>query len=349
MSTETIIQISVRDLVEYVFRQGDISLDYFSKSKMVEGTRVHQKIQKKRGKDYSKEVTITHSLERRGITLNLRGRIDGVFEKNGIIVIEEIKSTSAGLAHLTETSNPIYWSQAKFYAYFYAIQKNLKEIEIQLTYYQIDLNVTKIFNKKFSINELETFCLEVVDKYLDWAIILSNWLQQRNLSIGNIDFPFNSFRKGQDKMVKIVQEVIKNNKKLFCQAPTGIGKTIGVIFPSLKLMGRDFYSKIFYLTAKSTTKFIAEETLEILRKAGLKLKSTTITAKAKICFKEKDLCDPNYCEFAKGHFDRINEAIKDIFTEEAFTQKVIEKYAKKHKVCPFEFSLDLTNLSECII
>ncbi len=349
MSSKTIIQISVRNLVEYVYRQGDISLGYFGRSRMVEGTKAHQKVQKSRGKDYKKEVSISNSVDRRGTLLKLRGRIDGILEKHGLTVIEEIKSTSGRLANLTEESNQVYWAQAKFYAYFYAVQNKIKKIGIQLTYYQIDQNKTKLFFKEFTFKELESFCLEIMDKYLDWAIILSNWLEQRNDSRVNLHFPFTSYRKGQDKMVKIVKEVIENEKKLFCQAPTGIGKTIGALYPSIKSMGSNFDSKIFYLTAKTTTRFIAEETLEILRDSGLKLKSTTITAKAKICFKDEVLCDPNYCEYANGHFDRINDAVKDIFQENAFSQKIIEKYAQKHQVCPFEFSLDLTNWSDCII
>ena len=349
MSSKKIIQISVRNLVEYVFRGGDISLGYFGRSRLVEGTRAHQKIQKKRGKGYQKEVSISDKIVSKNIILKLRGRIDGVFVKEGKTIIEEIKSTGSNLQKLTSESYQSYWAQAKIYAYFYAKQNKLNSVVVQLTYYQIDQNTTRSFQQEYETDDLRTFCEKIADEYIEWAIALVNWLEKRNNSIKTLDFPFSAFRKGQDKMIKIVREVIDNEKKLFCQAPTGIGKTIGALYPAIQCLGKDFDSKIFYLTAKTTTRFIAEETLDKLRESGAKLKSTTITAKAKICFKDEVVCDPNYCEFAKGHFDRINNALKDIYVEDAFTREIIEKYAQKHKVCPFEFSLDLTNWSDCIV
>ncbi|OLS29154.1 MAG: ATP-dependent DNA helicase [Candidatus Heimdallarchaeota archaeon AB_125] len=349
MQSKTIIQMSIRNLVEYVLRKGDISLGFFSQSRLVEGTKAHQKIQNSRGKGYQKEVSITDEIVREEAILSLRGRIDGVFEKEGKTFIEEIKSTSQNLATLSDKSNENYWAQAKFYAFLYAKKHNLDVVNVQLTYYQIDTKQVKYFVEQMSFNELEEFCLVIIDQYLEWAVILSDWLKIRSQSIDGLNFPFPTYRKGQEKMVKIVEEVLSKEKTFFCQAPTGIGKTIGALYPSIKLLERNFDSKIFYLTAKTTTRFIAEETLEILRSAGLKLKSTTITAKAKICFKEKDMCDPNYCEYARGHFNRINGAIKDIFQEDAFTREIIEKYAKKHRVCPFEFSLDLTLWSDCVV
>ncbi len=349
MSSKKVIQISVRNLVEYVFRKGDISLGYFGRSRLLEGTKAHQKVQKKRGKGYRKEVVISDKIERKKTILLLTGRIDGIFEENGKTIVEEIKSTGGNLAHLTQQSNPSYWAQAKIYAYIYALQNNLLTITIQLTYFQIDQKSTRSFQQEFNFGELRAFIEETADKYLDWANTLADWLVKRNRSVKSLAFPFDNFRKGQDKMVKIVGEVIDNNKKLFCQAPTGIGKTIGALYPAVQKLGMDFDSKIFYLTAKTTTRFIVEETLDILRNSGVKIKSTTITAKAKICFKEEVICDPNYCEYANGHFNRINEALKDIYKEDSFKKEIIEEYARKHKICPFEFSLDLTNWSDCII
>ena len=349
MDNKTIIQTSIRNLVEYVLRKGDISYGFFSQSRLVEGTKVHQKIQGSRGKDYQKEVHIAEDIIRKNAIISLRGRIDGVFEKESLTFIEEIKSTSQNFIGLSKESNENYWAQAKFYAFLYARKHKMEEINVQLTYYQINTKQIKLFTIRYSLQELEKFCLNIIDQYLEWAVTLSNWLKKRSSSINNLSFPFPSFRKGQEKMIKIVEEVLSEKNKLLCQAPTGIGKTIGAVYPSIKLLRTSFDSKIFYLTAKTTTRFIAEETLDILRKAGLSLKSVSITAKAKICFKEKDICDPNYCEYARGHFNRVNTAIKDIFQEEAFTKSIIEKYARKHKVCPFELSLDLALWSDCII
>ena len=349
MSIKPIINVSVRNLVEYVMQEGDISFVFFKQSRMTEGTKAHQKVQNSRGKDYKKEVTISSTIDRKGCILNIKGRIDGILEKDKITYIEEIKSTTQKLELLKNESNPKYWAQAKIYAYLYCKQNKIKSVGVQLTYFNIESQKTRFFSEIFELKHLETFCLEIIDKYLNWASTLGNWLITRRKSIGSLDFPFPQFRKGQENLIKVASETIKKQSKLFCQAPTGIGKTIATTYPAVKLMGEDFDSKIFYLTAKTTTRFIAEETLDIMRKTGLKLKSVTITAKAKICFKKDVICDPSYCEYAKGHFNRINDAIQDIYEEDAFTQQAIEKYAQKHKVCPFEFSLDLSNWSDCVI
>ncbi|MBY9001302.1 MAG: ATP-dependent DNA helicase [Candidatus Heimdallarchaeota archaeon] len=349
MASKPIIKVSVRNLISYVLRKGDISVGYFQRSRLAEGTKGHQYVQRKRGPNYKKEVAVNDIIERENCSLQLGGRIDGIFVAEGKIFLEEIKTTQKPLATIKENSSASYWAQAICYAYIYSKQNSLNSINVQLTYFHLDTKKTRSFVKVFRFEEVEKQCIDLVDKYLDWALTIYNWLEERNKSINKVKFPFPSYRTGQDKLIKVASDVLKNQKKLFCQAPTGIGKTIATLFPAIKSLNGGLDSKIFYLTAKTTTRFIAEETLDILRKNSLRMKSVTITAKAKICFKEKDNCDPVYCEYARGHFDRVNKAVEDIFTEDSFTREVIEKYAKKHMVCPFEFSLDLANWSDCII
>ncbi|MHA1691231.1 MAG: ATP-dependent DNA helicase [Candidatus Heimdallarchaeaceae archaeon] len=349
MVSKPTVKVSVRNMISYVLRKGDISVGHFQRSRLAEGTKGHQYVQKNRGPKYRKEVSVSELIERDKCILRLGGRIDGVFEENGHTVIEEIKTTQRTLSSLKENSNESYWAQAICYGYIYAKQNNLKTTKIHLTYFNLDTRKTRSFIRTYKIAELETKCLELVDKYLGWAFTVFKWLEIRNKSIKTVKFPFPSYRKGQDKMVKVTADVLKNQQKLFCQAPTGIGKTVAVLYPAIKSLSNGLDSKIFYLTAKTTTRFIAEETLSIFRKKSLKLKSVTITAKAKICFKEKDNCDPVYCEYARGHFDRVNNAIEDIYSEDSFTRETIEKCARKHQVCPFEFSLDLALWSDCII
>ena len=147
-----------------------------------------------------------------------------------------------------------------------------------------------------------------------------------------------------------VYQTIYHRKKLFIEAPTGVGKTISTIFPSIKAMGEGKGQRIFYLTAKTITRTVANDTLELLRKQMLRLKSVTLTAKDKICFMEETECNPVDCPYAKGHFDRINDAIYDLLIhEDNFSREKIEEYAARHKVCPFEMSLDMSLFADMII
>ncbi|MHA1302637.1 MAG: ATP-dependent DNA helicase [Candidatus Heimdallarchaeaceae archaeon] len=349
MTSSPTLVISVRSLVEYALRSGDIYIGFFKISRSIEGIKGHIKVQKSRGVGYNKEVQISHQIKRRGCVVTLRGRIDGVWHKENEVLIEEIKTTTQPLENITEFSHPEFWAQAKCYAYLYAKKNNLTEIKVQLLYFQVDTQQQKSFTRVFSLQDLKSFVNSLVDTYLDWALTLNKEMRKRNESLMHFQFPFDSYRKGQEKLIKIVEQTIQEGKTLFCQAPTGIGKTIATLYPAILSIRGDSNAKVFYLTAKTTQRSIAEKTFEIMRKKGLKIKTVTITARAKTCFKEKDLCDPYYCEYAKGHFNRINEVIKDIFSQDAFTQKVIEKYSKKHHVCPFELSLELAQYSDCII
>ncbi|MBP1745097.1 MAG: ATP-dependent helicase, partial [Firmicutes bacterium] len=200
------------------------------------------------------------------------------------------------------------------------------------------------------LDELKEFFFDLMDKYLIWASLTRDWVSRRDDSIKELDFPFEKYRKGQRDLAVSVYKTIVENKKIFIQAPTGIGKTISTLFPSIKAMGEGHTSKIFYLTAKTIVRGVAEEAFSKMEEKGLEFKTVTLTAKEKICFKEKSICNPEHCEFAKGHFDRVNNAILDILKQENhFTRQVIEEYAGKHRICPFEFSLDLTLWADCVI
>lgn len=343
------LKVSVRDLVEFVLRTGDIDSGFTMSSRALEGTRVHQLIQKSAGDNYNAEITITYTIEVDEMSLEIKGRIDGVIKNEDYVTIDEIKSTYQDLSFIDENYNILHMAQVKCYAYIYAIQNNQSFIEVQLTYYQIDTKEIKYIKKQFRIEELEVFFNNLIQGYIRWAKIMRNWNLVRDESITKLEFPFKTYRKGQRELAVGVYRTIKDEKKLFIQAPTGIGKTIATIFPSLKAMAEGYNAKIFYLTAKTITRTIAEKAFDNLREQGLRVKTLTITAKDKVCFKPESSCNPEECEYAKGFFDRVNEAVEDIYKEDALSRNIIEKYAKKHKICPFEFTLNLSLWSDCII
>lgn len=346
------IKISVRDMVEFILRCGDLNDEFLGSSNLraLEGTKIHKKIQSSKGENYKKEVTLRYEREFDEFIIVVEGRADGIIVDDGNVTIDEIKTTSANIDEIDENYNPLHLAQAKCYAYIYSIQNSLNMIDIQLTYYQVDNGDMKFLRYTYSLDELKIFFDDLIEKYYYWASVLYNWIRERNSSIDKMDFPYKDFRKGQKKLMVAVYKAIENGKNVFAEAPTGIGKTISTIFPSLKAMKKGLTSKIFYLTAKTIARTVAEETFNTLRTKGLKAKTLVLTAKEKICFNEKTECRPEACMFAKGHFDRINDALVDIFlNEDNFNRSKIEEYAKKHMVCPFEFSLDLSLWSDVII
>ncbi|MDP4176753.1 MAG: ATP-dependent DNA helicase [Bacillota bacterium] len=347
------IKISVRNLVEFIMRSGDIDSKFMGSSRALEGTKAHQKIQKEnkdKDKGYISEVSLKYPLEYKGFNFIIEGRADGIISSADIITIDEIKTTSRPLEYIDENYNETHWSQAKCYAFIYCEQNNLDQIGIQLTYYQIETYEIKRFIKIINYDEIRESFYCLIDKYLIWASVTSDWINKRDDSIKELKFPFEKYRKGQRELAVSVYKTIVQNKKIFIQAPTGIGKTISTLFPTIKAIAEGHTSKIFYLTSKTIIRDVAEEAFIKMKEKGLEFKTITLTAKDKICFKEKSICNPEYCEFAKGHFDRVNNAILDLIQQENyFTRSVIESYSRKHKICPFEFSLDLTLWADCVI
>ena len=352
METKDNINISIRELIEFIFRNGDLDKRFQSNSRAVKGSKIHKNIQDnmKKKLDYKSEIVLKYTHHFKDITINITGIADGSFKKNDSFVIDEIKTTKLSLENINEDIYKNHWAQAKCYAYIFANNYNLPEMNIQLTYFNIKSENIKRLKRKFSFEDLKKFFLNLLDKYIEWIQLELNWQKARDISIEKTDFPYPEYRKGQRKLAVSVYKTINKSKNLFVQAPTGIGKTISTIFPALKAMGKGLTTKIFYLTAKNITRQVAEENITEMRKNGLKLKSVTITAKDKICFMDNTNCHPKYCKYAHGHYNRVNQALKDILNnEDKMTRNIIEKYAKEYKVCPFEFSLDITLWADLII
>lgn len=348
-----LVRISVRNLVEFVLRSGDIDNRHSAaaqKDAMLAGGRIHRKIQKRMGANYRAEVPLKHLVEdeEQEIQLLVEGRADGIIEENGIVTIDEIKGMYMDINRLEEPIT-IHLAQAMCYGYFYCCDYNLDGVRLQITYANLETEEVKQFHVDRSKEELEQWFKSVVHEYLKWARYSYHHELVRNASIQALEFPF-AYREGQRDLVVSVYKTIARGKRLFIQAPTGIGKTLSTVFPAVKAIGEGKGEKLFYLTAKTITRTVAEESLRILREKGLNFSSVTITAKEKLCPMEKTECNPEACPYAKGHFDRVNEAVFDIIhLEQEMTREKILDYAEKYRVCPFEYCLDISNWTDGII
>ncbi len=343
------ISISVRNLVESTLRSGDIDDSYRSINRALEGTKAHQKLQKSYKDNYISEYSLSHSLEYENMSLEVKGRADGIFLLPEIM-IQEIKSTNRDLDRIEEDYNPLHLAQAKCYGFIYMYQEGLEKIGLKLTYFNLKTEETKDFDYYYSYEELREFFYGLVDSYRDWSKERLDWIDYRNTSIGRLDFPFKEYRPNQREMAVAVYRTISNSKKIFIEAATGIGKTISTVFPTIKAMNEGLVSKIFYVTAKTITREAPIGAVRLMADQGLALKTIVITAKEKVCLNHKLSCNPEDCKYAKGHFDRVNDAIREIFKEEdLFTRELILKYAEEYRVCPFELSLDLALWSDLIV
>lgn len=350
--TKNKIHISVRNLVEFIFREGDIDNRggrLPSADAMMEGSRLHRKIQASRGSDYQAEVPLKYLVEETLYVLTIEGRADGIFvNEDGVVVVDEIKGIYRNLDSLEQ---PIYvhQAQAMCYAYIFASQNSIEKIAVQMTYVNLDTEELKYFQQEFAFEELEVWYFDLLFKYKKWADFQFEWKEKRQASIQKIEFPY-EYRDGQKQLVSDVYRTIYRGKNLFIQAPTGVGKTISTIFPAVKAVGEGLADRIFYLTAKTITGTVAKDTFQLLREQGYQAKTIQLTAKEKLCLCEEMECNPVHCPYAKGHFDRVNDAVFELLQEsDMFTREEILAQAEKYMVCPFEMSLDVASWADNII
>lgn len=341
------VQISVRRLVEFVLRGGSIDSRMTSSDRALEGTKIHQLLQKSAGEEYQAEVSLKLDRTVDGVVFSLDGRADGIINEQ---TIDEIKTTETVMEEITEDFRPLHWAQLICYGFMLAEKSDLPEVTLQLTYYQVADEEIKQFRRIMSREEMGVFVDDLLSKYAVWAKMSAAWEMKRNKTIQELSFPYDSYRRGQRELSIAVYRTAVSGENLFCEAPTGIGKTMSTLFPAVKAMGEGKTDKIFYFTAKTITRQVAEDALDEMRRKGLAARSVTITAKDKICFLDERKCEPDHCQFARGYYDRLNEALFDMLgQEEAITRTVVEQYARKYTLCPFELSLDVALFCDAIV
>jgi len=342
--------VSVHSLVEFVLLSGDLTTGGFQeRDRAQSGTQGHKQVQRSRPEGYRSEVEIAFQVEAADLPLEIRGRIDGLYDIREPVVIEEIKTTTLNLDLVDENHNRLHWAQAQCYAFMYANKYKLDGVSIHLTYFHLESCKEKTFERHFSLAELDDFFKNLVTPYLEWFRKISKWQARRDQSILQLEFPYKDYRPGQREMAVAVYKAIRNSDRLYVQSPTGVGKTIAALFPAVKAVGQGLAAKIFYLTAKTPGRLVAEKALDDMRQANLNLRSVTLTAKEKICFCPPAICDPEICVYARDYFSKIKTALIEIERREAFTRPVIEEIARQYQICPFEFSLDLALWMDCII
>ena len=358
------LRLSVRELVEFLLRTGSIDGRFTGFDRANEGARIHRKLQKAAGDGYAAEVFLSAERTVEGISFAIEGRADGIFtDEAGTVVIDEIKTTAVPTDSITEEMNPCHWAQGMVYGAIHAQQQQLEALDVRLTYYQIDTEEIIRYVRHFSAPELEDFLLDLLRQYLPWARRQLHWIEARNRSLAALAFPFPSYRPGQRALAGEVYRACvagkaehKGGTRLFCQAPTGIGKTMSALFPALKAMGSGCGEKIFYLTARNTTRAAAEDALARLRTADpeLALRSVTLTAKEKACLSPDaeghPVCLPEACPYANGYYERVRDALAFLLDSTSpFDRAALNRAAEQFLVCPFELGLDLSEWCDVII
>lgn len=342
------IKIGIKDLAIFACQSGDLTNEFFSNRDLENGTKAHRYLQSKYQEGSQKEVYIKTAITYYQQKLILHGFIDGVINDRGNIIIEEIKSTLKDLDEVSLLDRPEYFAQAKIYGYLYALEHSMDPITLRLTYISAVDYSTRSFDSVLSLDELEEFVFDCLDKYMVWYNLQQDALNKKEETISSVKFPFSNMRPGQRDMMRACYQTMKAEDILYCIAPTGIGKTMGTMFSSLKTLEKN--DKLFYLTAKGSGKNAPINAIRILEEKGLKIKTINLIAKKKICNSKFKNCKPEECPYAIGFFDRIKDALLEIFRHhDIYDEEIISEVANKHRICAFEFSLELSYYCDIVI
>ena len=346
-----VFKVSVRGLVAFSIPE-DTTWSFTSYKQLQEGTSAHTEIQTRHKEEsyYRAEVHLSHAFIAPDCQVEVSGRADGIWEYEDRTIIHEIKTTSTQLSEIGEDFSEAHWAQGKCYACIHASLKDLKEIIVRLTYYNRASGEEKSFERSFSLERLLKFVKGIVYPFASWAVSQAKWREVRNLSVKALEFPFSDYRKGQKLLAYNAWKCIDDKKRLFAQAPTGTGKTMGILYPAIKALGEGTVDRVFYLTAKTTTRAIAENAYQLLKKQGLRFKTLTLIAKEKLCPNSVKDCSPDKCLFIQGYESRSRKVVKELIKKyDFFNRDNVEQTAMKHTLCPFELSLDLALQCDLII
>lgn len=344
------LRLSVHALVDFMLRSGDIDNRIFNKASMQEGTRLHSQYQQAQTGSFEAEHFLRHTYHVDEFDVTIEGYADGIREVMGKVFIEEVKTTVADLEEFATKHATWHQMQAFLYGHMYALDHDLDIVRIRLIYInQVDRQ-TMIQSYEKSVRQLDEAIEQLIIEYLAFYKIVMTHLEMRNRSVIDLKFPFSSFRPGQRDLAKYVFSLTNKGGTLFAEAPTGIGKTISTLYPSVLSFGRGILGKVFYVTAKSSGHEAARVAMRYIRQAGAAVSDIRLTAKDKICLTPGAACNPDECPFAKGYYDKIRDVLHEALEKEAtFDRDMIVNYATKHDLCPFELQLDLSLFTDVII
>jgi len=346
-----VFKVSVRNLVAFSIPD-DTTWSFTTYIHLQKGSQVHAEIQGRHRTEgaYQSEVYLSYLYETKKCIVEISGRADGVWELGDETIIHEIKTTSTPLSEIHEDFSEAHWAQGKCYAFIYAASKNIDRITVRLTYFHRPSGQEKSFDRSFSLDTLKKFVKNLVHPFAAWALAQEQWRDIRNLSIRSLEFPFPAYREGQRLLAYNTYKCIQDGKRLFAQAPTGTGKTMGVLYPAIKSLAEGTIERIFYLTAKNTTQAVAENAYRLLSLQGLRLRVLTLTAKDRICPHLIRDCNPDKCVYIQGYAQRSKKAVKELIKKtDVYNRDNITATAMKHSLCPFELSLDIALHCDLVI
>lgn len=338
--------VSVHTIAEYACATGGIASGAYMARRMREGREGHQLIQRSLSENWRVELAVSQEVMLEGVSFRVIGRADAALFTEDMLELMEIKTVAGNPYEICQDDYPVHWAQAQIYAYMLCIQNNLRCAEVRLVYAGVE-GGRQEFKREYSAEELTKLFYGYATPYAQKLSESIEWKKQAVPSFLQLKFPFKTYREGQKMMADYVYTAMVQQTRVLIEAPTGIGKTMASLFGAIKALGEGKISALFYLTARTTGRQAVENALDLMRTTGLRIRSVTITAKEKICFRQKVDCAA--CRYGDGYYDRRRLALKKAMQIEKITPDIVSELATEFEICPFELSLDITEIADIVI
>ena len=337
--------ISVRTLCELTAKTGSLDQRFTPSPTAIEGMMGHLAVTSRRDYSYQTEITLTGEYK----NIYVRGRADGY--DPDLNQLEEIKTFKGSLDRMPDNHRQLHWAQAKVYGWLMCQERDLQAINIALVYYNVSSKVETLLVEEFSAKELESFFNEHCSKLQTWADQELAHRAARNHELKHLNFPHPEFRTGQRNLAESVYKAAKLERCLMVQATTGIGKTLGTLFPLLKAMPESKLDKIFFLTAKTSGRELGLSAIKTIQNNNPKLHIRTLelTSREKSCEHPDKSCHGESCPLANGFYDRLPSARLEALNQKLMDKVAIRTVALKHQVCPYYLAQDLANWSDVVV
>ena len=337
--------VAVRALCEFTAKVGDLDLRFTPSPSAQEGIVGHRTVASRRNAHYQNEVALEGEYQQ----LKVRGRADGYDPDSNRL--EEVKTYRGDLAAQPANHRQLHWAQVKVYGWLMCQKLGLSEIDLALVYFDIVGEGETLLNQRFDAPDLEQFFKQQCALFLDWARQEMQHRAARNAGAQSLAFPHADFRTGQRTLAESVYKAVSTGRCLMAQAPTGIGKTIGTIFPQLKALAPQQLDKVFFLTAKTPGRKLALDAAQVLYDSSpeLSLRVLELVARDKACEHLDKACHGDSCPLAKGFYDRLPAARQAASQVRLLDQQSLRNVALAHQVCPYYLSQEMARWSDLIV
>ncbi|MBB5190621.1 DNA excision repair protein ERCC-2 [Silvimonas terrae] len=336
--------VAVRELCEFVAKRGDLDLRFTPAPSAQEGMAGHQTVTLRRGARYLTEITLAGEFG----PLQVRGRADGY--DPGQNQIDEIKTYRGRLERMPENHRHLHWAQARIYGWLLCKTMELTSLTVALVYYHVTTGRETILREEHTATSLKAFFDECCGTFLAWAEQEIAHQTTRKAALTTLAFPHADFRPGQRDLAETVYKAAHTGRALLAQAPTGIGKTMGTLFPLLKAVATDKLDRVFCLAAKTSGRALIQESLTKLRRSApdLPLRSLEMVARDKTCEHPDKSCHGESCPLAKGFYDRLPAARAAALTRLHMDQATIRHVALDHQICPYYLSQEMARWADVV-